>query len=833
MTSKLKHIENSIPADGWGPVYIWHKYFGKKPWNVVREYISNYSSPGETVLDPFGGFGTTGIESLRSGRNAILIDLNPYSGFIWKTLLQKVEISDLDTAFDQVLEKSKAELKKLKLFSVDCPKCKEKTTVDVVHHKVIKGNILSHLPTKFYFEKCDECNSSGRKGFKATSKLLAANKATEKLRKKYLGKNKNLTSKLTWEKGRKFKESQRYHSLGDMFTTSNVIALEIVQKNIAQIKDENLRAHLTLVLGSCIHLCTKMMPIRETRPMSGFWNVHSFYSPKTKFMESNLLRKFESAYKERQSYREAILTLWSELYADGKPKIHIFDNDILAFKKNCGKKNTLSLLALTGDSRRMMPKLASNKIIVDYIFTDPPYNGTIQYGELLTLWNMLISDNLDNYKKGISTGEIIENDRQNKNHEVYIAALRDAFSKMGNLLSKNRYAHVTFTNPQIKYRNATIKAGLEAGLAFEKIHYQENSMTSPKALGQPFGSIEGDFYLRFHKDQNFIPTALNDVRFVSIVKDAAIEVLAHRGQPSPFSVLQNYIEPVLTRKGFFTETQSGLTIPSVLEQLLSTDLKIVESVYPGEGGKAIKAKLWWVKDERSIVKPEIPLDKRVEESITRLLLRQTEISFTDAWKAVTLDFPNSYTPESSRIKEILEDCAEQADEGKWKARPKLKENFTDHNRVIEILAKIGKRSGMEIHIGLREQRDMGSNGLPLRDLVTLSDKNLNALAGGDFSRLRYIDLIWTKDGKIQSIFEVESTTSITSALERCSNIPSEARTIVIPKSRLDDLLNKMTSKMFRGAFNTDKWSYAFFEDVYELNINRATEDDVEEILKAA
>jgi DNA modification methylase len=35
------------------------------------------SRPGDTVLDPFGGIGTTAVAADQLGRDAILIELNP------------------------------------------------------------------------------------------------------------------------------------------------------------------------------------------------------------------------------------------------------------------------------------------------------------------------------------------------------------------------------------------------------------------------------------------------------------------------------------------------------------------------------------------------------------------------------------------------------------------------------------------------------------------------------------------------------------------------------------------------------------------------------------
>lgn len=41
-----------------------HGYFTKQTWNVVAEYIKNYSRPGDLVLDPFGGSGITAVFGL-------------------------------------------------------------------------------------------------------------------------------------------------------------------------------------------------------------------------------------------------------------------------------------------------------------------------------------------------------------------------------------------------------------------------------------------------------------------------------------------------------------------------------------------------------------------------------------------------------------------------------------------------------------------------------------------------------------------------------------------------------------------------------------------------
>ena len=67
-----------------------HGYFTKQTWNVVAEYIRNFSKPGDLVLDPFGGSGITAVEALMNGRSAINIDINPMAVFLVQSLIAPV-----------------------------------------------------------------------------------------------------------------------------------------------------------------------------------------------------------------------------------------------------------------------------------------------------------------------------------------------------------------------------------------------------------------------------------------------------------------------------------------------------------------------------------------------------------------------------------------------------------------------------------------------------------------------------------------------------------------------------------------------------------------------
>lgn len=55
------------------------RYFGKFPPPIATHLISRYTSPGDLVIDPMCGSGTTGVESAILGRKCILNDVNPLS----------------------------------------------------------------------------------------------------------------------------------------------------------------------------------------------------------------------------------------------------------------------------------------------------------------------------------------------------------------------------------------------------------------------------------------------------------------------------------------------------------------------------------------------------------------------------------------------------------------------------------------------------------------------------------------------------------------------------------------------------------------------------------
>ena len=457
---------------------------------------------------------------------------------------------------------------------------------------------------------------------------------------------------------------------------------------------------------------------------------------------------------------------------------------------------------------------------VDYIFTDPPYNSSIQYGELSYLWVAWIKKDAK-YLETINSKEIIHNEKQNKDFITYISLLQNCFKRMFSVLKPDSYLTLTFHNPTFKVRNATIRTGVLSGFEMQKIHHQELARPSAKSLLQPFGSAQGDFYIRFHKpyyaEEGFKPELIDELRFEKIVVDTTTKILAERGEPTPYTIIINAIDPELTRQGFFSELESGLNSEVVLKKHLNIEFTLVEGMIGGSTGK-----LWWFKNPRMVPHLEkIPLSERVEQTVLRQLQSKGRVTFTDIWEAVSLAFPNSLTSDQSSIRNSLEDYARPVKGGYWFIKPKFKPGIVvnEHTTIIALLAEIGKKLNYKIYVGKVEQSHKTDNYLVkkeyLRDYMDYPDltsiknaQNINTV--GD------IDLLWIENDLIQYVFEIESTSAMTSALLRGSNVDNSVPKIMLfPEERFRQYIRKMKSPLFKERFENDNWKFILFDELYK------------------
>jgi DNA-directed RNA polymerase subunit RPC12/RpoP len=282
-----EHLNRQIPPQPHTAMYVWHKYWSRKTWNVVGEFIETYSRPGEVVFDPFAGSGVVGIEAIRHGRRAIICDLNPAASEIADLTIRPVDIAQLEAAFKRIEGNVKAKIESL--YVIHCVECKAALVCDTF---VREGDKL----TEVRYQQCPECgyraehDKPRREDVESLSQLEA---------KAIVGWHP--TNPLKYSDGSPFQECQRFESIDELFTWRNLQGLAWLREAIQQEKFALLRRFLMGAFTSMVHLCSRMMPVgnpQETNHYTFFsspgWTQHSYWSA-GRYMEQGVWEKFRSA----------------------------------------------------------------------------------------------------------------------------------------------------------------------------------------------------------------------------------------------------------------------------------------------------------------------------------------------------------------------------------------------------------------------------------------------------------------------------------------------------------------------------------------------------------
>jgi hypothetical protein len=373
---------------------------------------------------------------------------------------------------------------------------------------------------------------------------------------------------------------------------------------------------------------------------------------------------------------------------------------------------------------------------------------------------------------------------------------------MYRVLKSGKYLTVTFHNADIGVYNQVIRSIVISGFNLEKIIYQPPARASAKTLLAPYGSAEGDYYIRFLKPQKtkqFIePTDIDDIRFENLIVHIIKHIISERGEPVTYNNILKIIYIELDRQGYLTVKKTE-DVQKILEKHEKQDFVFIEN----EG--------WWFKNPEEYLLDKVPLHDRVELLIIQLLRRRVIVTFDDILREIFTTLPNGLTPETTKIKAILEEYAIKIRGNKWSIKDNVNREVTEHSMLIGLLSEIGKKLNYKLHVGKREQSELYND----KPLMAFNDDVLIKLS----KQIEMIDLLWIKKGKICYAFEVEYSTGITEAIIRGSYIDQTIvkKIIVIPKSRERLLISKIKAPIIKEKIIEDKWRFLFFQDVFDFS----------------
>ena len=512
-SKEQKHMKN-ISAKSHPAHYLMHKYWGRKPHNVIADYIKNYTEENDVVLDPFMGSGIVPIEAIKANRKAIGVDINPMSKFIAKNTVSHVDLNVYES-FAKKIEQ-KVSQKCNYLYETFCPLCGKKSVIQIA---IWDNGVLARIRIK--------CPQDGLVIKDADSNDL------KKIHRIHLEKMQLAESKLIdypTDKVLKYVKRSGKESIDELFTDRALIILSNFQSEIRKVKNYNVQQLLLFTFTSMLANVSNMLPgdLEKATYKSG-WVISKFWTPKV-HTERNIFHCFQLRVK-------AIIKGKKEVIGLNVKNLNLFVKD----------SNHLDLLENES---------------VDYIFTDPPYGESIAYLALSQFWNSWLNLSVD------YSNEIIIDSNRGKDYEDYDQRILKSFQEMYRVLKNNHYLSFTFHNRDLNVWKGVMDAVRKSGFVLQDITLQEQAVSSGTQGINKRNTLTGDFVYTLLKDSNkniaseFDKKEGNSKLFVEKLIDELIE---NNNGITPSKLYEKLIPKIVRSESYYDNNGKVLNIEKILE----------------------------------------------------------------------------------------------------------------------------------------------------------------------------------------------------------------------------------------------------------------------------
>lgn len=790
-----EHINYALVEDTRPAMYRAMKYWGRKPHNIWSDYIDHYCPKDGVVLDPFMGSGISTFESLKLGRKIISTDLNPLSAFVVEVLSSKFDEKIFREAVEEIKQKIESDIIYQNHYTKQVEGSVstvynfiwEKGKVSLVRFKTEEGEGFSKEADNEDIRKAEEM-SIIQIPYWYPQDQFPRNPSINNNFIKKIGGN---TFDYLWTRRNLYLLSKIFH--------------------LIQEYDNSLRLQLMYAFLHTLHLVCKMVvPRGETgnRDFSGSWG-RADYMIRNRSMEQNPLIIFLRSCLDKQGVLNAMLDAKATLPTSFKI------NDIRKGKK-VNKAADINYGVI--DIADLYDFIEEDS--VDFILTDPPYGGLVQYMDLSLVWLVWLQ-HFDKKYTPDDSGEITCK-KDIVDRVSYYIRLSNAFRNLYRVLKPEHYMVVTFHNQDIKEWNDFVGAIKEAGFIFEKVTHQYNKRSGESNVANPYGTTSSDFYIRCKKT-----TARNEhddkIELKRFVIQRTISLLTERSEPTPFTFILNGLLPDMLQAGYLEPEEPAEELSKILAEQVGKDkvFTIVDELNDKAGDY-----YWFNKPSDYIKHQNIPLSERVDTTVKALLRRKVSVRYDDIVAEIFREFSNGLTPDMQRIGAVVRKYAKKSG-GKWKIKDEVERDSSLHTQIIYNLCKMARKVQYEPFVGRREQYEYVDSNKKLSafsEYLDLGDV-INGYSNQQLSRIEMMDCVWLQKGRITAIFEVENSTNFVDAVSRASNIEADIpKFMIIPKERLQELL-KYKDALFVDSFRSQSWRYMTFDDVRKLVASRTINID--------
>ncbi|MDD2709254.1 MAG: DNA methyltransferase [Verrucomicrobiae bacterium] len=477
-------------------IYDMHTYWSKKHWKAICQYIRHYL-PKQfypdglgLVADPFCGSGMTGVAALMEKKGCVLFDASPAAAFIAHHYVHPVDPSLLEQAYQKMLaEEYEADLKiKLKkiagrdivnlqeeldwLYETKCDRCDGKATTEyVVYSQTFQCPNCGEIVALF---DCPTVNveyvtTSARGKSKTESKKRTVcplcyarshNRGRPEFvistRQKRHGEKPVKVSYLC-ENGcspkREFrlwndtgKRKRRYFEEVDLDRIKQLSKVEIPhnypKRKMMDVEDDS------KPWGDNWRPGRNFRSIAELYSHRNFWALAAVAAAgKELYLGVRLVNLVGNNATRMRQHREAGGGLMKGTYYIPQVNREAEVRDIVSRKHRTLVDATSASDSFANDclvSAECAQQMALQPNSVDMIFTDPPYAGTVQYGELNFVWEAWLGFDGSWRKKEAIVKDASVDPEGIYTVEQWEVRLREAFRRCYTALKPGRWMCVCY-----------------------------------------------------------------------------------------------------------------------------------------------------------------------------------------------------------------------------------------------------------------------------------------------------------------------------------------------------------------------------------------------------
>lgn len=456
-------VEQAISAGKNTYTYDAHTYHTKVPPQGIATIVSEYLPNGGLVLDPFCGSGMTGVATRYLGYDAILNDLSPAASFISYNFVARVDPVAYRAALFHILERledleqtlygttcrecgsSVVQLYTVWSYIVDCSHC-SRPFVLWEHCRRYGNTVREHKILRKF--PCPNCRREVTKsllkrrnslpvflGYRCCSSRIQEHPLDEPDRQR-IERAGGLVDEYTGHfpktaipDGINLNQPKRhgYDTIDKLYTPRNLVACAAIWKEIGRIKDVELASSLAFAFTSMYRRVTRLS---EYRFWGGSGNTANFNVPHI-FNESNVFT----------TYRRKAKSIYDHLVTTARS----YTGDVIV---RTGSASDLSFLP---DGS------------VDFIFTDPPFGGNINYSEMNILWESWLGTFTD------PTAEAIVNKYQGKDIDAYRSIMLSCLREAHRVLRDGHWMVLLFMNSSQAIWRALKESVERAGFSIDRV----------------------------------------------------------------------------------------------------------------------------------------------------------------------------------------------------------------------------------------------------------------------------------------------------------------------------------------------------------------------------